>query len=299
MDVELRHLRAFVAVATCRSYTAASRQLLVGQPALTRTIQQLEDALGVRLLERTSRSVSLSEVGETFLNDTLAVLADLDRAVSVVRGQQQLRIGFQWVLPDAWASETFRRFEASTGAAVTLLRRDDVGVDLERGDLDVAVTRTQLRNAGIVHTALFDEERVAAVSARSALATQGHLEWLDLAQQTIVINTVNGTTQRDSWPTGHQPAHVLECGNYDEWLELVAADRGVGAVPRSAARIGGHPGVTYVPLIGAPPVTVSFAYLPRRRSNLVRRLVQHGLDVASSVAAAVEAESASERPFWR
>ncbi len=100
MDVELRHLRAFTAVANHRSFTAAGRELLITQPALTRTVQQLEAALGVRLLERTSRSVQLTDVGRDFLDRTRAVLADLDGAILAARGQRELRLGFQWVLPD-------------------------------------------------------------------------------------------------------------------------------------------------------------------------------------------------------
>src|SRR4051794_2160522 len=91
MEVELRHLWAFAAVATHSSYTAAARELLIGQPALTRTVQQLEAVLGVRLLERTSRSVELTDVGQDFLNRVRAVLADLDQAILAARGQQELR----------------------------------------------------------------------------------------------------------------------------------------------------------------------------------------------------------------
>jgi hypothetical protein len=60
---ELRHLRAFVAVARSGSFTRAAGQLLITQPALSRTIQQLESALAVRLLERTSRHVELTAAG--------------------------------------------------------------------------------------------------------------------------------------------------------------------------------------------------------------------------------------------
>ena len=282
MDVELRHLRAFVAVATHRSFTAAGRELLITQPALTRTVQQLEAALGVRLLERTSRSVQLTDAGRDLLDRTRAVLADLDQAIQAVRGQQELRLGFQWVLPDPWITETITGFEQATGATVTLLRRDDVDTDLERGDLDVAITRTRLTAPGTVQTPLFDEDRVAAVSTRSPLAQEDVLDWLQLAGEPVVVNTVNGTTQPDSWPAGHRPTRVVTCGNYDEWLQLVATGRGVGAVPRSAARTGTHPGVTFIPLAGAPPVSVRLAYRPRRGNPLVRRFV----DVAAAAASA-------------
>jgi DNA-binding transcriptional LysR family regulator len=273
MDVELRHLRAFAAVATHRSFTAASRELLIGQPGLTRTIQQLEAALGVRLLARTSRSVQLTEVGQDFLDRTRAVLADLDRAILAARGEQELRLGFQWVLPDPWATETITGFEQATGVTVTLLRRDDIDTALEAGDLDVAITRTRLTASGTVQTPLFDEDRVAAVSTRFPLAKEGVIDWLDLAGEPVVVNTVSGTTQPDSWPAEHRPTRVVTCGNYDEWLQLVASGRGVGAVPRSAARAGTHPGVTFVPLTGAPPVSVCLAYRPRRSNPLVRQFV--------------------------
>jgi DNA-binding transcriptional LysR family regulator len=282
MDVELRHLRAFTAVADHRSFTAASRELLIGQPALTRTVQQLEAALGVRLLRRTSRSVQLTDVGQDFLDRTRAVLADLDRAVLAARGQQDLRLGFQWVLPDPWATETITGFEQATGATVTLLRRDDIATALQAGDLDLAITRTRLTAPGTVQTPLFDEDRVAAVSTRSPLAKKDVIDWLELAEEPIVVNTVNGTTQPDSWPAEHRPTQVVTCGNYDEWLQLVAAGRGVGAVPRSAARTGTHPGVMFVPLTGAPPVAVRLAYRPRLSSALVRQFV----DVAATAASA-------------
>src|SRR3712207_3765856 len=142
MDVELRHLRAFTAVATHRSFTAASRELLIGQPALTRTVQQLEAALGVRLLERTSRSVRLTDAGPDFRARTRATLADLVRAIGAAGAEQELRLGFQWVLPGPRAAETITGFEQATGARVTLLRRDHVDAALGAGDLDVAVTRT-------------------------------------------------------------------------------------------------------------------------------------------------------------
>src|SRR3954453_23645901 len=104
MDVELRHLRTFAAVATHGSYTAASRELLIGQPALTRTVQQLEAALGVPVLERSSRPVELPAVGTHAPSRVRTVLADLDQAVLAARGRQELRLGFQWVLPDPWAT---------------------------------------------------------------------------------------------------------------------------------------------------------------------------------------------------
>ena len=67
MEVELRHLRAFVAVAGSRSFTRAAERLFITQPALTRTIRQLESLLGAALIDRDTHPVSLTPAGEEFL----------------------------------------------------------------------------------------------------------------------------------------------------------------------------------------------------------------------------------------
>ncbi len=93
MDVELRHLRAFVAVARLSSFTQAAEQLLITQPALSRTIQQLEAALQVVLLDRTSRRVGLTAAGREFLGHAERVLADLDAASSAFSQAAKARFG--------------------------------------------------------------------------------------------------------------------------------------------------------------------------------------------------------------
>ena len=100
MDVELRHLRAFVAVARLSSFTRAAQQLLITQPALSRTIQQLEKAVQVTLLDRTSRRVELTPAGQEFLGPAERVLTGLDVALAAVRPHVTLRLGFSWLLPD-------------------------------------------------------------------------------------------------------------------------------------------------------------------------------------------------------
>ncbi len=85
MDVELRHLRAFASVARHRSFSRAAEELLITQPALSRTIAQLEGNLSVRLLDRSSRHVELTDTGAEFLVHVERVLATLDQALAVAR----------------------------------------------------------------------------------------------------------------------------------------------------------------------------------------------------------------------
>lgn len=273
MDVEIRHLRAFTAVAEQQSYTAASRLLLVTQPTLTRTVQQLEQRLEVRLLDRSSRSVQLTAVGQVFLQHARALLRDLDLAVAEARDERVLRIGFSWVLPDPWASEVITAFERTTGASARLMRRDDLAAALEHGDVDIALTRHPATHHTATTLTLFEEPRVAAVSAHSPLAGRERIAWNELAEHPVVINTISGSTRPEMWDEAHRPTELIECENYDEWTALVASGRGAGSIARSAATASTHSGITILPLDDAPPAGLWLSYLSSRPSALLRRFV--------------------------
>ena len=101
--VELRHLRYFVAVAEMENVSRAAMQRLhVSQPSLSRQIRDLEDEIGVQLLERTAKSVRLTEAGRAFLDEARAILKQTDDAVGKVRAiagksETELHIG-DWPL---------------------------------------------------------------------------------------------------------------------------------------------------------------------------------------------------------
>src|SRR6188508_2060428 len=85
MNFTLRQLRAFVSVARLGSFTRAARVLEISQPALTVQIRQLEEALGVRLLDRSTRSVSLSQVGREFVPVLERILDEINTFTSDAR----------------------------------------------------------------------------------------------------------------------------------------------------------------------------------------------------------------------
>src|SRR6185312_13414255 len=83
--VELRHLRYFVAVAEMENVSRAALKLHVSQPALSRQIRDLEDEIGFALLERTAKSVRLTDAGRAFLDDARLLLQNADEAVTKAR----------------------------------------------------------------------------------------------------------------------------------------------------------------------------------------------------------------------
>jgi DNA-binding transcriptional LysR family regulator len=273
-DVELRHLRAFARVARLGSFTRAAVELAVTQPALSRTIQHLEAALQVQLLDRTSRHVELTEAGTEFLAAAERVLGEMDRALAAVREQSTLRLGFSWLLPDPWAQRATTRFEETSGAALQLVRIDEPLLAVQQHKIDVAVVRGRVRSPTLRVVPLFEETRVAVCSTRSALAGHDVLSWADVPRWPLVVNIVSGTTGPWSWPAGDGPGEIVETTNFDEWLESVAADRGIGVVPEVARRRAVHPGVAFLPMPDAPRIPVSLAFLPEVQPALMRQFVE-------------------------
>ncbi|MFC9473061.1 LysR family transcriptional regulator [Nocardia sp. NPDC056952] len=277
MDLQIRHLEAFVALCEEGTFTRAAARVHVSQPSLSRTIQELERVLDCVLIDRSARTPGPTASGELFLRRSRAILADMTELQAEMRAQTQVRVGFAWLLPNDWFAATRERYE-QLGGQLKLLRSDNPTADLRDGAVDVAV----VRNVGPVSGSISwrpigAEKRVLAVSARSSLARTPGLRWADLAHHPLVINTESGTTTPDCWPDSAPGRETVTCRNLDEWIELIAADRGIGAVPALAAHRAPHPEVVYREL---PDIPDSTLYLGWRRTPEPSRSTRRFLDAA-------------------
>ncbi|WP_306322380.1 MULTISPECIES: LysR family transcriptional regulator [unclassified Streptomyces] len=272
--VELRHLRGFLALADELNFTHAADRLGVGQPALTRSLRALESALGVRLLERTTRRVTLTDAGRRLRDDLAPLITRVDATLRAAanNGPALLRLGFTALLPEACARLN-AEFEAATGAGIRLVRRDAALAGLTSGACDIAVVRGELPPGAAVRSrVLLHEPRTAVVARGSAeLAGRRVVDWADLADLPLVVNTVTGTTHPDLWPATRRPRLACTADNLDEWLEAVAAGHGVGVAPAPVTRRHAHPGLRHVRLKNAPPVAVHLAIPARDAHPLAER----------------------------
>lgn len=280
MNVEIRHLRSFLVVAEELNFTRAAKRLRMSQPSLTRTVNGLERMLGTQLLNRTTRQVALTVAGERLKDDVARVLQDLDTILDINGTPARLRLGFTWLLPDTWAQQAINRFEVDTQVRVELVRRDEAFAGVDVGRSDIAVLRGEPAASGLQVVMLFRERRVAAVRRNTPLANRSRIHWHDLADWPLVVNTVSGTTRPELWPTAHRPVMSTECANFDEWLEAVAANRGVGVVPISAAYRVVHPAIRFVALEGAPLVPVYLAFPRQGGHPYTRQFVTAAQQVA-------------------
>ncbi|MFE6776427.1 LysR family transcriptional regulator [Streptomyces sp. NPDC057702] len=262
MTMELRHLRHFLAIADEANLTRAAARLHLTQPALSRSLRQLEQHLGVRLADRSTHHLRLTDAGRAFRVRAATALAAVDAALDPGRpGGWPLRLGHAWSALGAHTTPLLRRWHQTyPDTPLELSRIDDRSAGLTEGRTDAALLRGPLTEPGLHSTHLLDESRVAALPDDSPLARRAELTLADLADQRVSLNTVSGTTHGELWPPGRGPRDTVEVGNTDDWLAAIAAGRAVGVSTEATAALHPHPGVSYRPLTDAPPVPVLLAW---------------------------------------
>ncbi|MFP5071279.1 LysR family transcriptional regulator [Pseudonocardia nantongensis] len=260
--VEMRHLRAFVAVARERNFTRAAQHLQITQPALSRTVASLERLVGTALFARNRRTVQLTVAGQRFLPHVHRALAVLDEAIGVATGGPPvLRVGFTWGSTAEYTAPIVRDFERSHPQVTVEIRRyDDTVAGLDDGRTHVGFLPGDPGDPRFATLVLADEPRVVALPADHPLVSGEDVLLADLASETIVINVVSGTTTLELWESTRRPDTVVRVRNVDEWMEAIAAGRGVGLTPASTGRLYTHPQIRYRPVADSPRVPITLAW---------------------------------------
>lgn len=142
--------------------------------------------------------------------------------------------------------------------AVHLHRYDDPLAGAAEGRTHVGFLPGQPDDARIETFVLSEEIRVVALPADHPLARKLRLG--DPDHETVVIDVVSGTPSLDLWEQGQRPATIVRVRNVEEWLEAIAAGRGVGLTPASTGRLYSHPQIRYRPVLDAPLVPVVLAW---------------------------------------
>ncbi|MFD5182571.1 LysR family transcriptional regulator [Streptomyces sp. NPDC058372] len=282
-DLELRHLRCFLAIAEERNVTRAAARLGLTQPAASRTLATLEAALGVRLVDRSTHHLALTPEGETFRVRAAAAVTAFGDALDVGRAEARpLRLGHSWSAAGRFTTPLLRRWRRQhPGIPLELLRHDDRTAGLAAGSTDAALLRGPVEAPGLVAVTLFTEDRVAAVPSDSPLADRPGLSLADLAPHPVALNPVSGTTTLELWPATARPTRALTVANTDDWLAVIAADRAVGVTSAATPGMHPHPGVTFVPLTDAPPLPVSLAWPDRTTHPALSALVRLAQEITA------------------
>ncbi|MBE2997590.1 LysR family transcriptional regulator [Nocardiopsis sp. HNM0947] len=271
MSVELRHLRALVVLGECDTFTTAAAVLGTTQPTLSRTIAQLEEALGARLVERTTREFALTRAGLRFAEDARGVLGRLDTAVARAREEpaRPLRLGLAWAGLGEHTVPLLRAWRDHSATPVEVARPEDPRADLVRGRLDAAVVRgleTGDRGPdGLVSHPLFTECLVAAVASSNPLSRRRSVDLAELSGHPVALCRTAPTVTLDLWESRGHAAHGVAVANTDEWLTRIALGEAVGVTASATVYGRSHPEVAYLPVEDSPRVDVALTWHAERR----------------------------------
>lgn len=278
MTAEIRHLRAFLAIAEEQNLTRAARRLHVTQPALSRTLAQLEREVSVRLVDRSTHHLELTDAGRSFERLAFDAVRAFEQALVGVDGRgTPLRLGHNWSAGTYLSGivREWNRLERS--CALLVVRSEDRSAGLTSGKADVALTRGPIDGARFRSTVITEEARVAVLPAGHPLARKRRLSLADLSGLTLIGSTM-GTTTPELWPADRRPALGLEVGTMDDWLVAIATGAGFSVTVASTAVLHPHPDVRYVPLTDAPPVPLLLAWPRRAPHPAVKELLEVELD---------------------
>jgi DNA-binding transcriptional LysR family regulator len=264
MDLELRHLRYFVAVAEELHFGRAAARLHMAQPPLSQQIQRLEQIVGSRLLARTSRSVALTPAGAAFLDRARRLLAaaaeGVDEAARIGRGEAgTLDVGFVSSALTLGVPERIHAFRERFPAVHTRLHEGQTAQTVRRlqsGEVDLGIVRDAELGADLDGATLATEGYVAVLPRRHPSAQRARLRPGTLRDEAFVLYPRTAgelAYRRNLQPcvdAGFEPRIVQEATNWVTVFHLVGAGVGVTIAPASAADIRPQT-VVAVPLVSS------------------------------------------------
>ncbi|MEZ0309363.1 MAG: LysR family transcriptional regulator [Ramlibacter sp.] len=273
----LADLRAFVTAAELRSFAAAAKALHLSLPAFSRRISNLEQRLGARLFDRTTRSMELTLLGRRFLREITPVIEDLDRSVFGLRDAAQLEAG------DVTIACVFSAVHHFLPAVIDSYRErhprvlvriiedgaDGVFASIKHGEADFGINYIGMQEPDVDFTPLLKDPYVLACRADHALGTRRSVRWQELAawDQVRVSQASRNRVFIDQAlaELPAQPRPVCEVRHVSTLIGLVEAGLGVAIVPqltvprRPASVVG-------IPL--DPPVTRTIGLIQRAGRTL-------------------------------
>lgn len=245
MDINFRQLQAFVLIAEHRSFSRAAEQVHLSQPALSYSLRKLEDALGLSLFARNTRSVELTEAGLRFLDQARRLLRDMDNAVHDAHEQLHLQSGSLRIavlpsvaikpLPDV-LREYRRRYP---GIEISLRdgRAEEVRQWVSTAEVDFAITSEADDRAALDFQPIYDDSLVLLVRGMAALRASGlvdalrALDYVATTRDTSLRTMADQTLQR----MGLLREPVWEVAYMSSAAALARAGLGYALLPASVA----------------------------------------------------------------
>lgn len=271
---DMGELQAFVVTAEKASFRLAAETLCLSAPALSRRVERLELALGVRLLERTTRSVELTAIGQEFLHEARTALAGLDAAVRRVSDQVHLRRGRVTIacIPSVASHllpRVLRGFAVAQPEVQVHVMDESASQVLDAvlsGAADFGLSFTGTQESAVRFEALIKERYMLAMPRSHRWAQRKEVLWAELAGMRLVSVSRDSANRllldQATADLPEQPVAWYECNHVVGALALVEGGLGLAVLPQLALPPG-HAEVCGVPLC-APDLWRTLGLLQRR-----------------------------------
>jgi DNA-binding transcriptional LysR family regulator len=267
--MELRHLRYFLAVGEALSFSKASSQLRIAQPALSRQVQDLEEEIGVDLFKRSPRGVTLTAEGKLFLDLARDLLKRADESVDQVRALArghygELHIGYApsptvEILPPALMA--FQKAVPRVKVLLHDLSSDELVAGLQNGALELAIMVPPAgeQTAGIQFEVLRTYPLCVAMAAKHPFARMKSVPLEKLAAEPLVALRRKDYPEFDHYldrlfaPVHARPPIAVECDSASSLITEVEAGRGIALATPVLKLVTGKR-LLYRPLTGTTEV---------------------------------------------
>ena len=247
--MEIRQLRAFIAIAESGTFTAGAERVHVTQAAVSMQIRQLENEVGAKLFIRAPRNVILTEAGEKMLERARHILREHDAALEEIaelagakRGRLRIGSASAGVSSDQLPRilKELRKHHPSAEISVNSGTSESLVQQLLAAELDIAFVSLPVEARGIQTERLNDDQLVAIASPRHRLARQRTVSAYALAGEKLILGERGGNTRRliDEFfaQAGVKPTVAMELSRLGAIKRMVEEDMGVGIVPLQSAR---------------------------------------------------------------
>ena len=239
--MEIRQLKAFLAIAEAKTFTAGARRVNVTQAAISMQIRQLEDEVGLQLFTRTPRRVILTEAGEYLLDRARKILREHDSALAEIAElggveHGRLRIGSASAefatqqLPHIL--QTLREKFPNSELAVSSGTSQRLVDKIMHGELDIAFVSLPVENSSIMTDLLFSDEIVAIAHPAHPRANEKYISAAALAGEKLILGERGGNTRRmidDFFNAANvRPNIVMELSRQEAINQMVENGLGVG-----------------------------------------------------------------------
>lgn len=255
---DLYELHLFHLVAKYRSFTKAAQAAGLTQSAITRQIQGMETSLGVDLLERTTRSVQVTEAGKFLVGESARLLGDVERSFQTLReefagAKKQVRFGVSRSIALAYLPGFFHanlKRSPQIACRVSHQSDEDVLLGLQANELDLGVICPSARLPRTIRaTRKFDDSftLIAPVEAAKAFATlrgnrRAYQPWIAKQKWLFLEESSNTGQLLRKWMSkqGWRAEPAMELDNFDLIVNLVSLGMGISFVPIRALALYGQ-----------------------------------------------------------